>query len=63
MKFTGSHHPEESRLGSMVEWAFRFFHFVLCVWMFCVHACLFTMCVLGALGGQKRVSDPPELEL
>jgi hypothetical protein len=29
---------------------------------FCMHACLCTTCLLGALGGQKRTADPLELE-
>jgi hypothetical protein len=28
-----------------------------------LHDCLFTKCMLGACGGEKRVSDPQELEL
>lgn len=31
--------------------------------MFYLHFCLYTLCVLGALGGQKSVSNPLELEL
>lgn len=51
------------------EITFSFFLFkkgliLLCVvWMFCLHAGLCTMCVIGALGGQKRAWDPIELEL
>lgn len=31
--------------------------------MFYLHLRLYTLCVLGALGGQKSASDPLELEL
>lgn len=31
--------------------------------MFCLHVCICTTCVSGASRGQKRVSDPVELEL
>lgn len=31
--------------------------------MLCLHACLYTICVPGACGGQKRVLDPLGLEL
>lgn len=37
--------------------------FILCVWAFCLHVCLYIMCVPGATRGQKRVSDPQELKL
>ena len=40
-----------------------FFYFILCVWIFCLHVCLCIMCVPGACRGQKRASDPVELEL
>lgn len=30
-------------------------HFIFCGWLFLLHVCLCT------IGGQKRVSDPPEL--
>jgi hypothetical protein len=33
------------------------------VWVFCLHICLCTVCVPGAHGSQRRVSDPLELEL
>lgn len=36
---------------------------VLCVWVFCLHVCLCTMCVPGAYRGQKKVLDSLELEL
>lgn len=29
----------------------------------CLHMCLYTMCVPGALRGQKKMLDPLELEL
>lgn len=29
----------------------------------CLHMCLYTICMFGACGGQKRVSGPVELEL
>lgn len=31
--------------------------------MFCLHVCQCTTCILGALGGQKKASGPPGLEL
>lgn len=31
-----------------------FLHFVSCVWLFCLHVCLCTMYVLGALRDHKR---------
>lgn len=31
--------------------------------MFCLHVDMCTMCVPGACGGQRKVLDPPELEL
>lgn len=37
-------------------------HLFLCVWLFCLHECLFTACVPGAPGGQRAV-DPQGLEL
>ena len=39
------------------------FSFILCVWVFCLHVCLCTMCMPGAYEGQKRASDALELEL
>lgn len=33
------------------------------MWMFCLHVCMCTICVLGAYRGQKTVSYPLELEL
>lgn len=36
---------------------------ILCAWVFCLHAHLYTTGVTGADGGQKRASDPLELEL
>lgn len=37
--------------------------FVMYIWVFCFHVCLFATCVPGILGGQKRVCEPLELEL
>lgn len=37
--------------------------FILCVNVFCLHACLCTVCMIGAQECQKRVWDPQELEL
>ena len=31
--------------------------------MLCLHVCMCTTCLPGAPGGQKRASDPLELEL
>lgn len=36
---------------------------ILCIWMFCLCVYLYTICVSRAWGDQKRVSDPPGLEL
>lgn len=33
------------------------------VYQCCLHACLCTMCVPGAARGQKKVSEPLQLEL
>lgn len=42
----------------------RVFFFNLCVLcVFCLHVCMYTTCLLGAREGQKRASDPLELEL
>lgn len=35
----------------------------LCVWVFCLHVYLCTMCVCGASGEHKSKLDSPELEL
>lgn len=42
---------------------FKKISIILCVWVFCLYACLCTMCMLGAHRGQKRILDPLELEL
>lgn len=39
------------------------FTFILCVWMFWLHACLCNMCAWGACRGQKKVTSPLKLEL
>jgi hypothetical protein len=39
------------------------FLILLCVLVFCLHVCLYTICILSAGGGQKRVSDPVGLQL
>ena len=31
----------------------------LCVWVFCMHVCKYTVCMPGAYGSQKSVSDDP----
>ena len=41
----------------------KIFIFILYVWLFCLIICGYTSCMPGALGSQKRVSDPLELEL
>ena len=41
---------------------FKNYFTTLWMWMFCQHVCLCNTCV-GALGGQKKVPDPLELEL
>jgi hypothetical protein len=35
-------------------------HFILCVWVSCLHLC--TTWVPGSCGGQKRASDPLDME-
>lgn len=35
------------------------FIIILCVWVPCLHICLCTKCMLGALRGQKRASESP----
>lgn len=47
----------------IVLFLFRFICFILHVWSFYLHLCMFTTCVLGACGGQERVSDALELQL
>lgn len=32
--------------------------FILCMWMFCLHIYLCTMCITGTLEGQKRCQGP-----
>lgn len=39
------------------------FHFILCVMVCSLHVSLCTTCSPDALGGQKTVPDPSELEL
>lgn len=39
------------------------FVFIFCVWMFCLHVCLCTMCVSYVHRIQKNTSDLPELGL
>lgn len=42
-------------------WTLKNNYFILCVWMFCLHACMCIMCgVPRARGVQKRVLDPLE---
>lgn len=33
------------------------------MYVFCLHECMYTMCVSDAYGGQKRASGPPKWEL
>jgi hypothetical protein len=33
---------------------FLMFHFILCVWVFCLHVCLCTTCVPAVPTGQKE---------
>ena len=42
---------------------FILFYFMCIDWMFHLHGCLCSECMPDALRGQKRVSDPLELEL
>ena len=48
-----------------VFWGVRgnFLNDVKCIWMFCLHACLYTLYLAGAHGNQKRELGPLELEL
>lgn len=32
-------------------------------YLFCLHVCVYSICVLNALGGQKIIYNPPELEI
>lgn len=43
----------------------KYFSFVknVFMWVFCLYVCPCAMCILGACRGQKKVSDPLELEL
>jgi hypothetical protein len=41
----------------------KIYIFYLCVWVFCLHICLGIMSVPDVCKGQKRASDPLELEL
>ena len=47
----------------MAPLLFLDFYKMICVLMFCLHVCLCTMYMPGALGGQNRVADPLELKL
>lgn len=38
------------------------FYFILCVWVFCLHAWLCSTCVSGIRRGQKQALGPLELE-
>lgn len=33
------------------------------VYLFCQHVCVYSICVVNALGGQKIIYNPPELEV
>lgn len=39
------------------------YYFILSIWMFYLHACLYNMCVHGSHGSQERKLGPQELEL
>jgi hypothetical protein len=47
------------------NWQQLFLDFILFlgVWVFCLHVYLYTICILGISGGQKKASDSLELEL
>lgn len=34
------------------------YYFILCVWVFYLHVCLYAHCVLGAQDSQKKVLNP-----
>lgn len=40
-----------------------YFYFILCIWVFSLHICLCSICVLGVHRGQKTASNPLWLEL
>lgn len=39
------------------------FNLILCLRVFCLHMCMYTVCVPHARGGQKRPTDALELEI
>lgn len=55
-----THYKSFSWLCSFIKKNFLKVYFM---WLFCLHVYKCTTCVLGAFGGQKRVSEPPELKL
>lgn len=48
---------------NFVQLIFLKFISILCVWMLCLHECLYNTRVPGSCGCQKRSFDLPELEL
>lgn len=48
----------EGKSLKLVDWPF-----IICAWVFCLHACLSTTYFLGTWSSQKTVSDPLRLEL
>lgn len=42
------------QLGKKIK-TFNFFNFILCAWVFCLHECMCTVCMPGAIGGWKKV--------
>lgn len=68
------YHKEEDTKG-LVTILFNNFHinflfiylkiYLLLIYeyLFCLHVCVYSICVLNALGGQKIIYNPPELEV
>ena len=48
---------------TFTHFKFEFRIYFLCVWLCCLHVYLCTVYMPGAFRGQKRASDPLELEL
>jgi hypothetical protein len=54
---------DESHRKQFIFYLVLYLNFILCVWLFCLHVCLCTTCMPCACRGQKRASDPLEVEL
>ena len=40
-----------------------YFRFILCLWVFCIHVCMCTVCMTGAHGSQMKAMNSLKLEL